>query len=37
MVGAYGVGEVLARLERGFASKPLSEVATTQDRIAELL
>lgn len=26
MVGAYGVGEVLARLERGFSSKPLAAV-----------
>lgn len=33
MVGAYGVGEVLARLEQGFASKPVGEVAQTSTRL----
>lgn len=33
MVGAYGVGEVLSRLERGFSSKPLSDAATTRTEL----
>ena len=27
MVGAYGVGEVLARLETGFATKPIEKIS----------
>jgi putative tricarboxylic transport membrane protein len=33
MVGAYGVGEVLARLERGFAGKPLEQIATARTEL----
>lgn len=33
MVGAYGVGEVLARLERGFSSQPIGTVASTQTQL----
>ncbi|MDR4307282.1 tripartite tricarboxylate transporter permease [Chelatococcus sambhunathii] len=36
MVGAYGVGEVLTRLERGFSSKPLAAVATTKTKLPSL-
>ena len=36
MVGAYGVGEVLARLETGFATKPIEKIASTRNRIADL-
>ena len=33
MVGAYGVGEVLTRLERGFASKPIQSVADARTEL----
>lgn len=33
MVGAYGVGEVLARLEQGFASKPVEEIGEASTRL----
>jgi len=36
MVGAYGVGEVLARLERGFASKPIQAVSSTKTELPAL-
>ncbi|WP_119462827.1 tripartite tricarboxylate transporter permease [Rhodospirillaceae bacterium SYSU D60014] len=36
MVGAYGVGEVLSRLERGFASKPVGSVAGTRTQLPSL-
>jgi putative tricarboxylic transport membrane protein len=36
MVGAYGVGEVLSRLERGFATKPIGSVATTKTQLPTL-
>ncbi|WP_245303688.1 tripartite tricarboxylate transporter permease [Pseudorhodoplanes sinuspersici] len=36
MVGAYGVAEVLARLERGFISKPIGSVATTKTDLPSL-
>lgn len=36
MVGAYGVAEVLARLERGFVSKPIGSVATTRTELPSL-
>jgi putative tricarboxylic transport membrane protein len=40
MVGAYGVGEVLARLETGFASKPIEKIESTRTELptwAEML
>jgi putative tricarboxylic transport membrane protein len=33
MVGAYGVGEVLSRLELGFATKPIGTVAGTRTEL----
>ncbi|MGE8942136.1 tripartite tricarboxylate transporter permease [Leptospira interrogans] len=36
MVGAYGVGEVLARLERGFQTKPVEKVNQTSTKIPSL-
>lgn len=33
MVGAYGVGEVLTRLERGFSSKQIGTVASTRTQM----
>ncbi len=33
MVGAYGVGEVLARLETGFATKPIQKVGQTRTEL----
>ncbi|MER2267738.1 tripartite tricarboxylate transporter permease [Methylobacterium oxalidis] len=33
MVGAYGVGEVLSRLEYGFSSKPLDKVANARTQL----
>jgi putative tricarboxylic transport membrane protein len=36
MVGAYGVGEVLSRLERGFATKPIGSIATTKTQLPTL-
>lgn len=36
MVGAYGVGEVLSRLERGFSSKPLATISSTKTQLPSL-
>ena len=36
MVGAYGVGEVLARLEQGFSTKQVEKVANTTTRLPTL-
>jgi putative tricarboxylic transport membrane protein len=36
MVGAYGVGEVLSRLETGFASKPIEKVANARTELPSL-
>jgi putative tricarboxylic transport membrane protein len=36
MVGAYGVAEVLARLERGFATKPIGTVADARTELPSL-
>ena len=36
MVGAYGVGEVLSRLELGFATKPIGAVAGTRTELPTL-
>ncbi len=36
MVGAYGVGEVLTRLETGFSGKPIEGVATAQTELPTL-
>lgn len=36
MVGAYGVGEVLSRLEQGFATKPLGDVMETKTELPTL-
>ena len=36
MVGAYGVGEVLARLETGFATKPLDKIANARTELPTL-
>ena len=36
MVGAYGVGEVLSRLEYGFTSKPLDKVANARTQLPSL-
>jgi putative tricarboxylic transport membrane protein len=33
MVGAYGVGEVLARLETGFATKPLDKISNAHTEL----
>jgi putative tricarboxylic transport membrane protein len=33
MVGAYGVGEVLARLETGFASRPIEKIGNTRTEL----
>jgi putative tricarboxylic transport membrane protein len=33
MVGAYGVGEVLLRLETGFASKPIEKIANARTEL----
>jgi putative tricarboxylic transport membrane protein len=33
MVGAYGVGEVLARLETGFASKPIDKIENARTEL----
>lgn len=33
MVGAYGVGEVLSRLESGFASKPIDKIANARTEL----
>ena len=33
MVGAYGVGEVLARLETGFATKPLDKISNARTEL----
>ena len=33
MVGAYGVGEVLARLETGFATKPIDKIANAHTEL----
>ncbi|NJM34274.1 MAG: hypothetical protein HC850_05660 [Rhodomicrobium sp.] len=36
MVGAYGVGEVLARMESGFAGQPVAKTATTKTELPSL-
>jgi putative tricarboxylic transport membrane protein len=36
MVGAYGVGEVLARLERGFSTAPVTGAGTTRTELPSL-
>jgi putative tricarboxylic transport membrane protein len=36
MVGAYGVGEVLSRLERGFAGQPVGAVTTMRTQLPSL-
>ncbi len=36
MVGAYGVGEVLSRIERGFASKPIAAISDTKTELPTL-
>lgn len=36
MVGAYGVGEVLSRLERGFATKPIPTVSGARTELPSL-
>jgi putative tricarboxylic transport membrane protein len=36
MVGAYGVGEILARLERGFQTKQVEKVSQTSTKIPSL-
>jgi putative tricarboxylic transport membrane protein len=36
MVGAYGVGEVLARLEAGFATKPIDKVSRARTELPSL-
>jgi putative tricarboxylic transport membrane protein len=36
MVGAYGLSEVLSRLEQGFASKPVGTVASTKTQLPSL-
>ncbi len=36
MVGAYGVGEVLTRLEQGFASKPIEKIANARTELPGL-
>ncbi len=36
MVGAYGVGEVLARLETGFSTKPIDKIANARTELPTL-
>ena len=36
MVGAYGVGEVLGRLERGFSTAPITGAGTTKTKLPSL-
>ena len=36
MVGAYGVGEVLSRLETGFATKPLDKISNARTELPTL-
>ena len=36
MVGAYGVGEVLTRLETGFATKPLDKISNARTELPTL-
>jgi putative tricarboxylic transport membrane protein len=36
MVGAYGVGEVLARMETGFAGQPVAKTATARTELPSL-
>ena len=36
MVGAYGVGEVLSRLDTGFSTKPIDKVCQCAHRVADL-
>ena len=36
MVGAYGVGEVLTRLEQGFATKPIAKIEQASTRLPSL-
>jgi putative tricarboxylic transport membrane protein len=36
MVGAYGIGEVLLRLETGFAGKPIERIARTRTELPSL-
>jgi putative tricarboxylic transport membrane protein len=36
MVGAYGVGEVLSRLEKGFANKPIERIASSRTELPSL-
>ena len=36
MVGAYGIGEVLARLETGFVTEPIEKVATARTELPTL-
>jgi putative tricarboxylic transport membrane protein len=36
MVGAYGIGEVLGRLERGFANKPIETIANARTELPSL-
>lgn len=36
MVGAYGVGEVLARLEQGFTTRPVEKIDQTSTRLPSL-
>ncbi len=36
MVGAYGMGEVLARLEQGFSSKPVEKIDQASTRLPSL-
>ena len=36
MVGAYGVGEVLSRLETGFATKPIDKIANARTELPSL-
>lgn len=36
MVGAYGVGEVLSRLETGFANKPIEPIANARTELPSL-
>src|SRR6188474_219901 len=36
MVGAYGVGEVLTRLETGFATKPLDKISNARTELPSL-
>src|SRR5512147_169127 len=36
MVGAYGVGEVLARLETGFATKPIDKISNARTELPSI-